>query len=231
MELHTLGVDGGYSQRDVVEVARSFTGWTIEGPRRPAFLFEPPLHDTDPKFVLDHRIGDGGMRDGEQVIDLLCRHPSTARFISTKLVRRFVSDDPPVELVGRVARAFVRSDGDIREMLHTIFRSEEFMSSEFKKVKTPFEFVVSAMRATDARVDNPGVLARFLVRLGQPLYSAVPPTGYPDTGADWMSPGTLMMRLNFVTGLASGRLRGVTIANREPENIVRHLGAPDFQRR
>ena len=231
MELHTLGVDGGYTQRDVVEVARSFTGWTIEGPRRPAFLFAPPLHDNDPKLVLDHRIGAGGMRDGEQVIDLLCRHPSTARFISTKLVRRFVSDDPPAELVGRVARAFVRSDGDIREMLQTIFRSEEFMSSEFKKVKTPFEFVVSAMRATDARVDNPGVLARFLVRLGQPLYSAVPPTGYPDTGADWMSPGTLMTRLNFVTGLASGRLRGVTIANREPENIVRHLGAPDFQRR
>ena len=231
MELHTLGVDGGYTQQDVVEVARAFTGWTIEGPRRPTFFFAPPLHDNDSKLILGREITAGGMREGEQVLEMLCRHPSTARFISTKLVRRFVSDDPPPALVDRVARTFARSDGDIRDMLKTIFGSEEFAASEQTKVKTPFEFLMSALRAADARVENPGILARFLGRLGQPLYAAIPPTGYPDTGADWMSPGTLMTRLNFVTQMAVGRLPGVTIPGREAESIIRTLGAPEFQRR
>ena len=231
MELHTLGVDGGYTQQDVVEVARAFTGWTIEGPRRPTFFFAPPLHDNESKLILGREITAGGMREGEQVIEMLCHHPSTARFISTKLVRRFVSDDPPPALVDRVARTFARSDGDIRDMLKTIFGSEEFAASEQRKVKTPFEFLISALRAADARVENPGILARFLGRLGQPLYAAIPPTGYPDTGADWMSPGTLMTRLNFVTQMAVGRLPGVTIPGREAESIIRTLGAPEFQRR
>ena len=231
MELHTLGVDGGYTQQDVVEVARAFTGWTIEGPRRPTFFFAPPLHDNESKLILGREITAGGMREGEQVIEMLCSHPSTARFISTKLVRRFVSDDPPPALVDRVARTFARSDGDIRDMLKTIFGSEEFVASEQRKVKTPFEFLISALRAADARVENPGILARFLGRLGQPLYAAIPPTGYPDTGADWMSPGTLMTRLNFVTQMADGRLPGVTIPGREAESIIRTLGAPEFQRR
>ncbi len=231
MELHTLGVDGGYTQQDVVEVARAFTGWTIEGPRRPTFFFAPPLHDNDSKLILGREITAGGMREGEQVLEMLCRHPSTARFISTKLVRRFVSDDPPPALVDRVALTFARSDGDIRDMLKTIFGSEEFAASEQRKVKTPFEFLMSALRAADARVENPGILARFLGRLGQPLYAAIPPTGYPDTGADWMSPGTLMTRLNFVTQMAVGRLPGVTIPGREAESIIRTLGAPEFQRR
>ena len=231
MELHTLGVDGGYTQQDVVEVARAFTGWTIEGPRRPTFFFAPPLHDNESKLILGREITAGGMREGEHVLEMLCRHPSTARFISTKLVRRFVSDDPPPALVDRVARTFARSDGDIRDMLKTIFGSEEFAASEQRKVKTPFEFLISALRAADARVENPGILARFLGRLGQPLYAAIPPTGYPDTGADWMSPGTLMTRLNFVTQMAVGRLPGVTIPGREAESIIRTLGAPEFQRR
>ncbi len=231
MELHTLGVEGGYTQQDVIEVARSFTGWTIEGPRRPIFFFAPPLHDNGSKLIFGREIGEGGMREGEEVIDMLCRHPSTARFISTKLVRRFVSDDPPPALVDRVSRTFIGSDGDIRDMLRTIIRSEEFADSEHQKVKTPFEFLISALRAADARVQNPGAFVRILRRLGQPLYSAVPPTGYPDTGADWMSPGTLMTRLNIVTQLASGRLRGVSIPDRRPESVVRTLGTPEFQRR
>ena len=231
MELHTLGVDGGYTQKDVVTVARAFTGWTIEAPRRPSFMFAPPLHDDGAKTVLGQAIDGGGMRDGEQVIDLLCQHPSTARFVATKLVRRFVSDDPPPALVEGVARTFTRTDGDIREMLRMIIRSPEFAESEQAKVKTPFEFVISAVRALDANVSNPGVLARFLQRMGQPLYLAIPPTGYSDEATDWMSSGTLMLRLNFVSQIAAGRMRGIQVADREPEQIVRTLGTPEFQRR
>ncbi len=231
MELHTLGVDGGYTQEDVVAVARAFTGWTIEAPRRPSFMFAPPLHDDGAKTVLGRAIDGGGMRDGEQVIDVLCGHPSAARFVATKLIRRFVSDDPPAALVESVARTFTRTDGDIREMLRVVIHSREFAESEQQKVKTPFEFVISAVRALGAEVSNPGILARFLQRMGQPLYMAIPPTGYSDEAADWMSSGTLMLRLNFVAQIAAGRSRGIQLDGREPEQIVRNLGTPEFQRR
>lgn len=211
MELHTLGVDGGYTQKDVTEVARSFTGWTIDRPRlNPEFKFDDRLHDPDPKIVLGKKLHAGGMRDGEQVIDLLVHHPSTAKFISTKLARRFVSDNPPPALVARMAQTFQSSDGDIREVMRTMIYSPEFWSREAyrSKIKTPFELVVSAARALGADVDMAQPLVGWIARIGQPLYQCQPPTGYSDRAETWVNTGALLNRLNFSLALAGNRMRG-----------------------
>jgi uncharacterized protein (DUF1800 family) len=215
MELHTLGVDGGYTQKDVTEVARCFTGWTIAPPRLGSgFRFEPRIHDPGEKTVLGHRIkAGGGQSDGEQVLDLLARHPSTARFIATKLVRRFVSDTPPTSLVERAAERFRRTDGDIREVMQTILTSPEFFAPEVyrAKVKTPFEFVVSALRATAADAEDAVPLVRAMQQLGMPLYLCQPPTGYKDTADAWVNAGALVNRMNFALALSSDRLPGISI--------------------
>ena len=211
MELHTLGVDGGYTQKDVTEVARCFTGWTIEKPREIAkFKFDDRLHDPDPKIVLGKKIHAGGMKDGEEVIDLLAKNPSTARFISTKLARRFVSDDPPPALVDRMARTFERSGGDIREVMHTMIYSAEFWSrNAFRaKIKTPYELVVSSVRALGTDVDTPMPLVQWVGRIGQPLYQCQPPTGYSDKAETWVNTGALLNRLNFSLAVAGNKLRG-----------------------
>jgi uncharacterized protein (DUF1800 family) len=216
MELHTLGVDGGYTQKDVQEVARCFTGWTIRQPRAEGtFYFEPRIHDSEEKIVLGTRIPPGGgMEDGLRVIDLLARHPSTARFISLKLARRFVSDDPPASLVNKAAETFRRSDGDIPSVLRTLIDSPEFFSPEIyqAKVKKPLEFVASALRLTGADVQMSHQLLRYLGRMGEPLFLAQPPTGFSDAGASWASPDMLLTRMNFAIDL---------IANRIPESRVR----------
>lgn len=211
MELHTLGVDGGYTQKDVTEVARCFTGWTIERPRQnPEFKFDARLHDPDPKFVLGKKIHAGGMKDGEEVIDLLVHNPSTAKFISTKLARRFVSDNPPPELVARMARAFQESDGDIKAVIRTMIYSPEFWSREAyrAKIKTPFELVVSTARALSTDVDMPLPLVGWVGRIGEPLYQCQPPTGYADKADTWVNTGALLNRLNFSLALAGNRMRG-----------------------
>jgi len=211
MELHTLGVDGGYTQKDVTEVARCFTGWTIDKPREYAdFKFDERMHDPDPKVVLGKKIHAGGMKDGEQVIELLARHPSTAKFISTKLARRFVSDDPPQPLVERMAKTFQSSDGDIRAVLKTMIYSSEFWSREAyrAKIKTPFELVVSTARALGADVDTPMPLVQWTGRIGEPLYQAQPPTGYADRSDAWVNTGALLNRLNFSLALAGNKVRG-----------------------
>jgi len=211
MELHTLGVDGGYTQKDVTEVARCFTGWTIEKPRQyPEFKFDDRLHDPDPKLVLGKKIHAGGMKDGEQVIDLLVHHPSTAKFISTKLARRFVSDNPPPALVSRMAETFQSSDGDIRAVLHTMIWSPEFWSREsyHAKIKTPFELVVSAVRALGTDVDTPMPLVQWVGRIGEPLYQCQPPTGYSDKAETWVNTGALLNRLNYSLALAGNKMRG-----------------------
>ena len=217
MELHTLGVDGGYTQKDVTEVARAFTGWTIEGPRQGGgFRFAPRLHDGGQKVVLGHTINaGGGMDDGEQVLDILARHPSTARFIATKLVRRFVSDTPPPALVDRVAAKFRATDGDLREVTRTILTSPEFLSPAVygAKVKTPFEFVVSALRATGASVQNAQALVRTMQQLGMPLYQCQPPTGYKDTADAWVNSGAIVSRMNFSLALASNKLSGIFVGS------------------
>jgi len=211
MELHTLGVDGGYTQKDVTEVARCFTGWTIDKPRQYAdFKFDDRLHDPDPKIVLGKKIHAGGMKDGEQVIDLLVHHPSTAKFVSTKLARRFVSDNPPPVLVNRMAQTFQSSDGDIKAVLHTMIWSPEFWSRESyrAKIKTPFELVVSAVRALGTDVDTPMPLVQWVGRIGEPLYQCQPPTGYSDKSEAWVNTGALLNRLNYSLALAGNRMRG-----------------------
>src|SRR5437870_8123028 len=211
MELHTLGVDGGYTQKDVTEVARAFTGWTIDKPRVDAdFKFDDRLHDPDPKIVLGKRIHAGGMKDGEQVIDLLAHHPSTAKFISTELARRFVSDHPPSALVNRMAETFQSSEGDIRAVMKTMIWSPEFWSREAyrAKIKTPFELVVSAARALGTDVDTPLPLVQWIGRIGEPLYQCQPPTGYSDKSETWVNTGALLNRLNFSLALAGNRIRG-----------------------
>ena len=211
MELHTIGVDGGYTQKDVTEVARAFTGWTIEKPRVNAdFKFDERLHDPDPKIVLGKKIHAGGMKDGEEVIDLLAHHPSTAKFISTQLARRFVSDNPPAALVNRMAENFQSSDGDIRAVMKTMIWSPEFWSREAcrAKIKTPFELVVSAARALGTDVDTPLPLVQWIGRIGEPLYQCQPPTGYSDKSETWVNTGALLNRLNFSLALAGNRMRG-----------------------
>ena len=215
MELHTLGVDGGYTQKDVVEVARAFTGWTIAQPRQGGgFHFDPRMHDDGEKHVLGHTIkAGGGEKDGEQVLDILAHHPSTARFISTKLARRFVGDNPPASLIDRAAKRFLDTNGDLREVVRTIVTSEEFFSPEAAraKVKSPFEFVVSALRVTSAQIQGPMGLVRTMQQLGMPLYQAQPPTGYGDTADTWVNTGGLVNRMNFALALVQNRVQGVRV--------------------
>jgi uncharacterized protein (DUF1800 family) len=258
MELHTLGVDGGYTQQDVINVARAFTGWTISAPRQGGtFRFEPRIHDAREKIVLGHKIkAGGGEADGEKVLDILAKHPATATFISTKLARRFVSDTPPRALVERAAARFRETDGDIREVVRTIITSPEFFSAEAyrAKVKTPLEFVVSAVRATGTEVASALPLVQAVRQLGMPLYMCQPPTGYADKAESWVNTGALLNRMNFAVQLVGGRMRGLqpgtspvgavlandvspttagTIAKAtEPKQVAAlTLGSPEFQRR
>jgi uncharacterized protein (DUF1800 family) len=214
MELHTLGVEGGYTQKDVQEVARCLTGWTLDRPRQGTeFVFRSFMHDNGEKTVLGQKIpAGGGIKDGEMVIDILAHHPSTGKFISTKLVRRFVSDTPPQALIDRVASVYTRTDGDIREMLRTIITSPEFNSKEAHraKVKSPFELAVSAVRALGAQVAVPIQTAQFIAKMGQPLYLYQAPTGYPDRADQWVNTGSLLERLNFGLALTTNKVRGAS---------------------
>jgi uncharacterized protein (DUF1800 family) len=217
MELHTLGVDGGYTQRDVTEVARAFTGWTIDRPRDAArFVFRPLMHDRGEKIVLGTRLPAGaGQDDGERVLSLLLHHPATAQFIATKLVRRFVADDPPASLVERAAATFRATDGDIKATLRTILAAPEFWAPAARraKIKKPFEYVASAVRAVGGHVDARAgfVLARSVAEMGEGLYGAQPPTGYPDRAEAWVNAGALLARLNFALALTQHRLPGVAL--------------------
>ena len=216
LELHTLGVDGGYTQQDVIEVARAFTGWTIEDPERVGrFVFRPELHDAGPKVVLGDSLPAGrGVEDGEAVLTLLARHPATARFIATKLVRRFVSDTPPASLVKRAARTFRDSGGDIRAVLRTIFSSREFFSRAAyrAKIKSPFELVASALRGLGAAADTTPRTAQLVAQLGEPLYGHDAPNGYPETGRPWLGSAALLARMNLGLALAAGQAPGVTVS-------------------
>ena len=215
MELHTLGVDGGYTQADVIAVARCFTGWTIAQPAtKPAFVFASFMHDTGEKIVLGHKIpAGGGEQDGLEAIDILARHPSTARFISKKLAQRFVADEPPQSLIDRMAQTFTKTDGDLRAVLQTMFTSPEFFSEGAwdVKVKSPFEMVVSAVRAMGGEATDTFTLVQKIADLGEPLYNKLEPTGYPETGEGWLSTANLLGRVNFATALASGQVPGVKI--------------------
>ncbi|MGD0906976.1 MAG: DUF1800 domain-containing protein [Candidatus Acidiferrales bacterium] len=214
MELHTLGVDGGYTQDDVINVAKAFTGWTIKQPRRDAeFFFDDRIHDNSTKTVLGHQIHAGGMKDGEEVLDILARDPHTAHHISLELAQRFVSDNPPQALVDRMAQTFTKTDGDIREVLRTMIYSPEFWSKDMyrAKIKTPFELVASATRAVGAEVEIPFMLVQWTTRIGEPLYQCEPPTGYSDKADAWVNTGSLLNRMNFSLALTANRLRGIHV--------------------
>ncbi len=216
MELHTLGVDGGYTQADVVSAARAFTGWTVEKPREDgSFVFRPALHDAGEKAFLGHTLAaNRGIEDGEEVLDIVATAPATAHFIATKLVRRFVSDSVPPELVDRVAKTFTNTDGDIRACLRTIFTSSEFFSrAAYKaKVKSPFELVVSALRVVGARADSTSRSAQMIARLGEPLYGHLAPNGYPERGDAWINTGAILARINFGLVVAAGKVPGASLA-------------------
>jgi uncharacterized protein (DUF1800 family) len=219
LELHTLGVDGGYTQQDVINVARALTGWSIERPRDfqqggEGFVFRPASHDAAPKLVLGHTLPEGrGIEDGEEVLDIVSRHPSTARFIATKLCRRFVSDSPPPALVARAAETFTRTDGDIRQVLWTILTSPEFFSRTAyrTKVKSPFELVVSALRVVNAEPDTTPRTAQLIARMGEPIFGHQAPNGYPETGESWMNTGAILNRINFGLAVAANRVPGASI--------------------
>ena len=234
LELHTLGVDGGYTQADIVEVARCFTGWTVEQPQRdPKFVFRPAMHDFGEKRVLGQVIpAGGGEEDGEQVLRILAAHPSTARFVARKLARRFVSDAPPEALVLKVAQAYASTHGDIRSMLRAIFESPEFWSRKAlkAKVRSPLELVAAAVRGLEATVSDPLSLARAVARIGEPLYASQPPTGYPDLAQTWLSSGALLARIDFGLQLANGQLEGVKVdlsrlAAEKPEGLLQKAAA------
>jgi uncharacterized protein (DUF1800 family) len=215
LELHTLGVDGGYTQQDVINVARAFTGWTIQPPAQGGgFIFRPQVHDAGDKIVLGHKLAAGrGEEDAEDVLDILAKSPATAHFISFKLARRFVSDSPSKALVDHAAQVYLKTDGDIREVLRTIITSPEFFSQQafHSKVKTPFEVVVSAMRSLNAAPDSTPRSAQVIAFLGQPIFGHQAPNGWPETGDAWMNTGAILNRINFGMAAAAGRLPGVDI--------------------
>ncbi|MFL5538817.1 MAG: DUF1800 domain-containing protein [Longimicrobiaceae bacterium] len=222
MELHTLGVDGGYTQHDVIEVARALTGWTVDrgqgrgggGEAEPRFIFRPALHDFGPKTILGHDFPAGrGQEEGEAVLDLLARSPATAHHVAFKLAQRFVADDPPPALVDRLAGVFLRTDGDLRAVTRALFTSPELYDASLRgtKVKTPLEFVASSLRATGAEVGPSRGTLQALRQLGQVPYFASPPTGYPAASAEWTNSGAMLNRMNFALALAAGSVDGVTV--------------------
>jgi uncharacterized protein (DUF1800 family) len=233
LELHTLGVDGGYTQKDVTEVARCFTGWSIDRPQLGGtFRFAPRLHDNGEKAVLGVTIpAGGGEKDGEKVLDIVAHHPATARFISKKLAQRFVADDPPVALVERMARTFLKTDGDIRAVMETMLESKEFWSEGAyrSKMKSPLEVVVSAVRSSNANVDFATALVNQVAQLGEPLYRKQEPTGYSNSSREWMNTAGLMARMNFALQLSGNKVPGVKV-DTPAGGADTALGSPEFQK-
>jgi len=239
MELHTLGVNGGYSQADVTQVARILTGWTVDRPQRGgAFEFEPRRHEPGTKVVMGTKFKEHGEQEGRELLHMLAKKPATAQFVSRKLAVRFVNDDPPQTLVDRMAKTFLSSGGDISAVLNTLFRSPEFWDTTVyrAKVKTPIEFVVSAARASNADIENMQPLANAARQMGMPLYGCVTPNGYNWNAETWVSTNALVNRMNFALAVAANRLPGITItwdptqaADNDNSMLERSPFAPDPQ--
>jgi uncharacterized protein (DUF1800 family) len=235
MELHTLGVDGGYTQKDVIELARCFTGWTLGPQGARAFTFRPRIHDRGEKIILGTRITPGGgIEDGLRALDILSKHPSTAKFISRKLCQRFVADEPPTALVDRVAARFSETGGDIREVARAILTSPEFFSPKHyrNKIKSPLELVASTIRATGASTNGASPLIQAVARMGEPLYLCQPPTGYDENSAGWLSSATLLERMNFAVAFTSNKINGARMdvarfsssgATNDPDKFIDQL--------
>jgi len=220
LELHTLGVDGGYTQKDVEEAARVFTGWSIRGRNQPPFVFSTVHHDRGRKRVLGETVRGEGVEEGENLLRRLARHPSTAHHISRQLVARFVSDAPPPKLVERAARRFLDSEGQIREVLATVLGSREFADPAHRKLKTPLRFALGAVRETGGSVDGRGGLIRHLARLGELPYRARTPDGFPEEARHWVDPGAMLERMNFAFSLSRGRVPGARLGAAFPETAT-----------
>ncbi len=217
LELHTLGVNGGYTQADVIALAKILSGWTInvkamkDDPNQSAFVFAPRRHDSSDKVflgqVIKGRAGPAGVEEGEQALDILAKQPATARFISTKLVQYFVSDKPDPTLVDKLAQRFLSTNGDIKAVLQTLFDSQQFWARENYQTqfKTPYQFVVSALRASATPVNNVKPIDNVLNQLGQPLYGWLTPEGYKYSEEAWLNSDALLRRINFVTSLSNGK--------------------------
>jgi uncharacterized protein (DUF1800 family) len=231
LELHTLGVDGGYTQKDIIEIARCFTGWTIREPYNLAeFYFNDRVHDKGAKVVLGTTIAaGGGKEDGLKVLDILVKHPSTAKFISRKLAQRFIADEPPQTIVTAMADTFRRTNGDIKAVMQTLLRSREFWSEDAyrAKIKSPLELAASAIRATGADVQSPLPLALRIAELGQPLYRKQEPTGYSNTSSEWVNSASLLGRMNLALAITQNQLPGARVAPRsfegEPVQMAKRL--------
>jgi uncharacterized protein (DUF1800 family) len=215
MELHTLGVDGGYTQKDVQEVARCFTGWTIRKPNEEGlFIYNPAMHDNGEKIVLGQKIpAGGGIADGERVLDILAKQPATAHFIARKLARRFYGDDPPKAVIEDAAQTFLRTDGSIRETLRSLITAPAFFNPATyqAKVRSPFEFVAAALRITDAETDGNRPVLDWIGKMGEPVFGRVTPDGFPDQNSEWLSNNDLLMRFNFAAALAANKIKGTRI--------------------
>jgi uncharacterized protein (DUF1800 family) len=234
MELHTVGVDGGYTQQDVIQMAECLTGWTIHEPRKdPQFFFDEKIHGQGKKVVMGRTFNYGGEKDGEEALKMLAHSPKTANFVSTELARHFVSDTPPPALVNRMEHTFESSDGDIRAVLKIMIYSPEFWSRETyrAKVKTPFELVATTARAMNAEVTITLPLTQWVGRMGEPLFLCQPPTGYSDNAETWVNAGALLNRLNFALTFAGDKMNGATVdlktilgedALRDPEAALAH---------
>ncbi len=242
LELHTLGVDGGYSQEDVRQVARVFTGWTLESRREPVFRFRESMHDPDDKRVLGQRIRGGGMDEGEALLRRLARHPATANHLARKLVARFVADTPPPALVERVARRYRDTDGRIDESLKVVLLSPELADPDHRKLKTPLRFASSALRATGGETDGGKIFLLALWKLGEVPFYATTPAGHPEEAEHWIDPGSLLERMSLAFALAAGRIRGTRLGGARPEGSTvssigmrvwesqaLELASPDFQ--
>ena len=218
MELHTIGVDAGYTQKDVIQMADTLTGWTIKQPRQdPEFFFNDRWHDQQAKIVMGHKFNYDGEKDGDEALKMLATDPHAAKFLSTELARHFVSDDPPPALVDRMAKTYMQTGGDIRSVLHTMIYSPEFWSKDAyrSKVKTPFELVASTARALDANVEVSLPLVNWVGRMGEPLFQCQPPTGYSDKAQTWVNTGALLNRLNFALAFATNHMGGATVDLKE----------------
>lgn len=210
LELHTLGVDGGYTQQDVQELARVLTGWSVGGKRaaKPGdFEYRQNIHDTGAKTILGKKYENNGQQEGELVLQALAKHRSTINYVSKKLVRRFVADDPPQALIAKVAKTFTDSDGDIPKVMKTLVMSDEFRASLGQKFKRPYEFIISALRVTNAQVDPGNALNNYLNQMGQPLFQWGTPDGYPDEAAAWATTGGMLTRWNFALALCNNTIR------------------------
>jgi uncharacterized protein (DUF1800 family) len=228
LELHTVGVDAGYTQNDVIHSALCFTGWTIDLRGSGAFVYRDANHDQRAKAVFGLNLpAGGGKDDGDRLLEYLASHPATARHVSRRLLERFVSDSPAPALVDRIAAVFERTGGDLRAVMKAILGAPEFWAEAFGagKPKTPLEFVASALRAVDAEVTNPRAVVAALASLGMPLYQCVPPTGYSNVGAEWVNPSSQLGRMNFALDLAAGAVGGVAA---DVRNVIRQAGGnPD----